>query len=159
MSEANSEIPGADSTRNAITAAVGWLRDLMLALIILVLVIQFVYRPVKVEGTSMMPSLEDQDRIFINKFNYQFGMGEVLQGDTVVSNACARPSINVRLTCSAKSRECPSANCKPQLTLWCVKTKIQRWSDPLYPLSKSCSSPLPGFHQCGPSPAVWSARA
>jgi signal peptidase I len=83
MSEANSEIP-ANSTRAAISAAVGWLRDLMLALIILVLVIQFVYRPVKVEGTSMMPSLEDQDRIFINKFNYRFGMGEVKRGDTVV---------------------------------------------------------------------------
>jgi signal peptidase I len=82
----------ADSTRSAIAAAVGWLRDLMLALIILVLVIQFVYRPVKVEGTSMMPSLEDQDRIFINKFNYQFGMGEVKRGDTVVFSYPGDPS-------------------------------------------------------------------
>ena len=81
-----------ESTRSAIAAAVGWLRDLMLALIILVLVIQFVYRPVKVEGTSMMPSLEDQDRIFINKFIYQFGMGEVDRGDTVVFSYPGDPS-------------------------------------------------------------------
>ena len=78
--------------RTTIAAAVGWLRDLMLALIILVLVIQFVYRPVKVEGTSMMPSLEDQDRIFINKFIYQFGMGEIGRGDTVVFSYPGDPS-------------------------------------------------------------------
>ena len=82
----------ADTGRSAISAAVGWLRDLMLALIILVLVIQFVYRPVKVEGTSMMPSLEDQDRIFINKFIYQFGMGNVGRGDTVVFSYPGDPS-------------------------------------------------------------------
>lgn len=79
-------------TKSTIAAAVGWLRDLMLALIILVLVIQFVYRPVKVEGTSMMPSLEDQDRIFINKFIYQFGMGEIGRGDTVVFSYPGDPS-------------------------------------------------------------------
>ena len=84
--------PPVESTRSAIAAAVGWLRDLMLALIILVLVIQFVYRPVKVEGTSMMPSLEDQDRIFINKFIYQFGMGDVDRGDTVVFSYPGDPS-------------------------------------------------------------------
>jgi signal peptidase I len=85
----------ADNTRSAISAAVGWLRDLMLALIILVLVIQFVYRPVKVEGTSMMPSLEDQDRIFINKFIYQFGMGSIGRGDTVVFSYPGDPSKSV----------------------------------------------------------------
>lgn len=85
------ETPG-DNARSAVAAAVGWLRDLMLALIILVLIIQFAYRPVKVEGTSMMPSLEDQDRIFINKFNYQFGVGEVKRGDTVVFSYPGDPS-------------------------------------------------------------------
>jgi signal peptidase I len=31
-----------------------------------------------------MPSLEDQERIFINKFIYRFGMGEIERGDMVV---------------------------------------------------------------------------
>ncbi|MCC6538422.1 MAG: signal peptidase I [Bryobacterales bacterium] len=86
--------PSADhlGTRAAIAAAVGWLRDLLLAVIILVLVIQFIYRPVKVEGTSMQPSLEDQDRIFINKFIYQFGMGDIGRGDTVVFSYPGDPS-------------------------------------------------------------------
>ncbi len=65
-------------------AAINWLRDLMLSVVIAVLVILFVYQPVKVEGTSMMPALEDQERIFINKFIYRFGMGDIQRGDTVV---------------------------------------------------------------------------
>jgi len=44
----------------------------------------FIYQPVKVEGTSMMPALADQERIFINKFTYRFGLGSIERGDTVV---------------------------------------------------------------------------
>jgi signal peptidase I len=61
-----------------------WLRDLTLSVVIALIVILFLYQPVKVEGTSMMPSLEDQERIFINKFVYRLGIGEVERGDTVV---------------------------------------------------------------------------
>jgi signal peptidase I len=39
---------------------------------------------VKVEGTSMMPTLTDQERIFINKFTYHFGLGAIERGDMVV---------------------------------------------------------------------------
>ncbi len=69
---------------NVIGATINWLRDLMLSVVIAVLVILFVYQPVKVEGTSMMPALEDQERIFINKFIYRFGLGDIQRGDTVV---------------------------------------------------------------------------
>ena len=61
-----------------------WLRDLTLSVVIALIVILFLYQPVKVEGTSMMPSLEDQERIFINKFVYRLGLGSVERGDTVV---------------------------------------------------------------------------
>src|ERR1700716_3607176 len=50
-----------------------WLRDLILSLAISAFIIVFIYQPVKVEGTSMMPSLEDQERIFVNKFVYRLG--------------------------------------------------------------------------------------
>ena len=73
-----------EAPRTTFGAAVQWFRDLMLSVVIAVLVILFVYQPVKVEGTSMMPSLEDQERIFINKFLYRFGMGQVERGDMVV---------------------------------------------------------------------------
>src|SRR5579872_5174544 len=61
-----------------------WARDLTLSVIIAIVVILFLYQPVKVEGTSMMPALTDQDRIFINKFVYRFHIDEVERGDMVV---------------------------------------------------------------------------
>src|SRR5271154_3955556 len=70
--------------RSALITTVAWFRDLLLSCLIAVLVILFLYRPVKVEGTSMMPSLFDQERLFINQFTYKFGIGEIQRGDTVV---------------------------------------------------------------------------
>lgn len=61
-----------------------WSRDLLISVILAVLVILFLYQPVKVEGTSMMPALVDQERIFINKFVYKLGIGDVQRGDLVV---------------------------------------------------------------------------
>jgi len=60
-----------------------WLRDLSLSVVIAVMVILFLYQPVKVEGTSMMPALSDQERIFINKFVYR-SLGTIQRGDMVV---------------------------------------------------------------------------
>src|SRR5713101_6789372 len=59
-----------------------WLRDLVISLGISAFVIVFLYQPVKVEGTSMMPSLDDQERIFINKFVYR--IEPIQRGDIVV---------------------------------------------------------------------------
>jgi signal peptidase I len=69
---------------NASRMLLSWLRELTLGVILAVVVILFIYQPVKVEGTSMMPSLVDQERIFINKFVYRFGLADVGRGDTVV---------------------------------------------------------------------------
>jgi signal peptidase I len=66
------------------TATVSWLRDLMVSVLIAAVVILFLYQPVRVEGTSMMPGLVDQERIFINKFAYRFGISDIHRGDTVV---------------------------------------------------------------------------
>ena len=59
-----------------------WIRDLSISLLIAGVVIVFLYQPVKVEGTSMMPRLVDQERIFINKFVYQ--LEPITRGDVVV---------------------------------------------------------------------------
>ena len=64
------------------SAAISWLRDLALSVVIAIVVILFLYQPVKVEGTSMMPSLVNEERIFINKFVYRFR--PIQRGDTVV---------------------------------------------------------------------------
>jgi signal peptidase I len=60
----------------------GWVRDLAVAMSLALIIIVFLYQPVKVEGTSMAPLLSDQERIFINKFVYRFEPIE--RGDVVV---------------------------------------------------------------------------
>jgi signal peptidase I len=59
-----------------------WVRDLIISLGISAFIIVFLYQPVKVEGTSMMPSLDDQERIFINKFVYR--LEPIQRADIVV---------------------------------------------------------------------------
>jgi signal peptidase I len=59
-----------------------WLRDLMVSIVVSAFIIIFLYQPVRVEGTSMLPVLEDQDRLFINKIAYR--VGNIEHGDVVV---------------------------------------------------------------------------
>jgi signal peptidase I len=59
-----------------------WLRDLLIAAVASVMIITFLYQPVRVEGTSMLPRLEDRDRLFINKFVYH--ISSIERGDIVV---------------------------------------------------------------------------
>lgn len=54
---------------------------MLFAVAISFLIITFLYQPVRVEGTSMMPGLQDQERLFINKFQYHF---EPIHRDDVV---------------------------------------------------------------------------
>lgn len=59
-----------------------WIRDLILSIGISLFIILFVYQPVKVEGGSMEPGLQDQERIFINKLAYK--LEDIQRGDIVV---------------------------------------------------------------------------
>src|SRR5215467_11252999 len=76
--------PAPQQRRSLTGTTLAWLRDLFLSVVIAIVVILFLYQPVKVEGTSMMPALVDQERIFINKFIYRFGLSDIGRGDTVV---------------------------------------------------------------------------
>src|ERR1700733_10064951 len=67
-----------------------WLRDLIISLAISSFIIIFLYQPVKVEGTSMMPSLDDQERIFVNKFVYR--LEPIERGDVIVFRYPRDPS-------------------------------------------------------------------
>jgi signal peptidase I len=88
------QAPSGSASSNAETRmrpALGvWLRDLLLSLGISAFIIIFIYQPVKVEGTSMMPSLEDQERIFVNKFVYR--LEPISRGDIVVFRYPRDPS-------------------------------------------------------------------
>ena len=80
------EIAGAELGLGASSRSSGgmrsWVRDLLVAFAISAFIILFLYQPVRVEGTSMLPMLEDQDRLFINKIAYH--LGDIHQGDVVV---------------------------------------------------------------------------
>jgi signal peptidase I len=57
-------------------------RDIIFAAVMAVLIVVFVVQPVKVEGTSMQPRLENEERIFVNKFKYNFE--PIQRGDIIV---------------------------------------------------------------------------
>ena len=71
-----------ESSARPLPVVAVWVRDLLVSLAISAFIIIFLYQPVKVEGTSMMPGLEDQERIFVNKFVYRWEPIE--RGDIVV---------------------------------------------------------------------------
>jgi signal peptidase I len=70
--------------KSAAGATISWLRDLCVSVVIAIVVILFLYQPVRVEGTSMMPSLVNQERIFINKYAYRFGLSDIARSDMIV---------------------------------------------------------------------------
>src|ERR1700690_3334208 len=76
--------------RGTPTLLAAWLRDLVIALSLVALIIVFLYTPVKVEGTSMMPSLADQEHLFINKFIYR--IEPIHRGDIIVFRYPLDPS-------------------------------------------------------------------
>src|SRR5579859_2419515 len=71
--------PQADRPRRILYS---WIRDLFFSVIVSLFIILFVYQPVKVEGGSMEPGLEDQERIFINKLVYR--LEAIERGDIIV---------------------------------------------------------------------------
>jgi signal peptidase I len=81
--EARPETDAAPAAEPARTGGVFlWFRDVLVSVAASVLIIMFLYQPVRVEGTSMLPRLEDRDRLFINKFVYHFEA--IHRGDVVV---------------------------------------------------------------------------
>lgn len=72
----------APSPPSSLKALNSWVRDLVFALVVAFFIIVFLYQPVKVEGGSMEPGLEDQERIFINKLVYRWE--NIARGDIVV---------------------------------------------------------------------------
>lgn len=74
--------PGKEESLVSVRELRGWVRDIFFAALTAILIVIFVVQPVKVEGTSMEPKLEDQERIFVNKFIYHFS--QIERGDIVV---------------------------------------------------------------------------
>src|SRR3984957_16520335 len=80
--DSGTEAPADLSVRRTTPVLSSWLRDVAISLAVSAFFIIFLYQPVKVEGTSMMPTLEDQERVFINKFVYK--LEPIDRGDVIV---------------------------------------------------------------------------
>jgi signal peptidase I len=61
---------------------VAWVKTLMSAAVYAILIVTFVFQVARVEGQSMAPTLEDQDRLIVNKLVYR--IGEPRRGDIVM---------------------------------------------------------------------------
>ena len=81
--EPEAAVPNPGPEQPATRSGLGlWLRDVIISAAASVLIITFLYQPVRVEGTSMLPRLEDHDRLFINKFVYR--ISAIHRDDVVV---------------------------------------------------------------------------
>lgn len=63
---------------------VAWLKTLASAAVYATLIVTFGFQVARVEGQSMAPTLEDQDRLIVNKFAYLSAVGEPRVGDIVM---------------------------------------------------------------------------
>jgi signal peptidase I len=61
---------------------VAWVKTLISAAVYAVLIVTFGFQVARVEGQSMAPTLEDQDRLIVNKLVYR--IGEPRRGDIVM---------------------------------------------------------------------------
>jgi len=82
QTETTPPVPAAAPESSASHILRAWMRDLLFCVPIVFFIIFFVYQPVRVEGGSMEPGLEDQEHICINKLVYRFESIE--RGDIVV---------------------------------------------------------------------------
>jgi signal peptidase I len=85
-------IPESPAAHAHSLGALSLVRDIAISIVLAVVLIVFIYQPVKVEGTSMMPGLTDQERIFINKYTYKLGAGSIAREDLVVFHYPKDPS-------------------------------------------------------------------
>jgi signal peptidase I len=79
----------AEETKSFWAEARSLLRDVFIAIVIATVIVVFLVRPVRVEGESMKPKLQDRDRIFVNQILYPMRswLGDkqpIKRGDIVV---------------------------------------------------------------------------
>ena len=75
---------GASLSSRLVDEFVAWLKTLASAAVYATLIVTFGFQVARVEGQSMAPTLQDQDRLIVNKFAYLSLVGEPQVGDIVM---------------------------------------------------------------------------
>lgn len=73
---------GTIGVNRVVEEVVAWLKTLASAAVYATLIVTFGFQVARVEGQSMAPTLEDQDRLIVNKLAYRLGEPQV--GDIVM---------------------------------------------------------------------------
>ena len=81
--------PSAGSGRRVRDELFAWVRTLTSAAVYATLIVTFVFQVARVDGMSMEPTLENNDRLVVNKFAYQIGEPQV--GDIVMLYSPLQP--------------------------------------------------------------------
>ena len=66
---------------------VAWVKTILSAAVYAVLIVTFGFQVARVEGQSMAPTLEDQDRLIVNKLVYRLGAPR--RGDIVMLSSAS----------------------------------------------------------------------
>src|SRR5581483_10929601 len=80
--EARQASPAARRLAHIREEIAAWIKTLVSAAVYAVLIVTFGFQVARVEGQSMAPTLEDQDRLIVNKLVYR--IGEPRRGDIVM---------------------------------------------------------------------------
>ena len=75
---------GATLSSRLVDEFVAWLKTLASAAVYATLIVTFGFQVARVEGQSMAPTLQDQDRLIVNKFAYLTHIGEPQVDDIVM---------------------------------------------------------------------------
>jgi signal peptidase I len=75
---------GASLSGRIVDEFVAWLKTLASAAVYATLIVTFGFQVARVEGQSMAPTLQDQDRLIVNKFAYLSAIGEPKVNDIVM---------------------------------------------------------------------------
>jgi signal peptidase I len=77
-------VEGTSLSSRLVDEFVVWLKTLASAAVYATLIVTFGFQVARVEGQSMAPTLQDQDRLIVNKFAYLSAIGEPQVGDIVM---------------------------------------------------------------------------
>ncbi|MBK5254604.1 MAG: signal peptidase I [Vicinamibacteria bacterium] len=84
--------PAPGASLPLLSAAWDLLHDVSITVLFCFFIVTFVAQPVRVQGASMQPRIEDNERILVNKFIYRFQ--GVQRGDVVVFYYPRDPSVS-----------------------------------------------------------------
>ena len=77
-----SEMTPEEKKKMIIKETISWILTLGAAVLIALLIRGFIFEPVRVDGSSMLDTLQDRELMFVTKYDYVFGEPE--SGDVVI---------------------------------------------------------------------------